>query len=170
MIFETSPDINRFVSSFKRKFIEVLLNVLVIIGFQALWFYSKYTHQYNLEFWLLVLGMFILFNTLTIVYFYADFVLISSIVTQFSINGDILSISTAKSNIPLLFNRPWSERDLIKHQFARYKTIFPICIFPSLKYPCWELRFADTTLYIINQFFVPEAITELEEFLCWKDV
>ena len=66
-------------------------------------------------------------------------------------------------------NRAPKEFKLIMHQFGRNKVIYPIRIFPFVKYPCWELRTDETTVYVLIQFFTPEALGELEQFLYWKN-
>jgi len=171
MMHKSLSGLSNFLISFKAAFIVVLLNVQFIIFTSSSRVYEATDYHYNLPFWISVIAMFILFNVLTFVFFKSEFILINGVVTQFSIDDGIITLTTIPLKIPLLINRPAFELKLTMHQFARDKTIYPIRIFPFVKYPCWELRTDDqTTVYIISRFFTPESIEELEKFLYWKSL
>jgi hypothetical protein len=169
MVAKASLGLYDFIKSFKGGFVLVLFCVAIIIWRTSGKVYRETDHQYNLAFWITIAAMFILCNLLTIVYFRSDFDLINGAVTGFSINGDKLTVITSPLRMTPIINRPPKELKLTIHRFARDKTIYPIRIFPFVKYLCWELRTDETTVYVITQFFTREAIEELEKFLYWKN-
>jgi hypothetical protein len=169
MVAKASLGLYDFIKSFKGRFASVLVSVVGVIWYTSGKLYQETDHHYNLEFWIGLIAAFVLFNLLTVVFFRADFDLLSGAVTEFSINGDKLNITTAPFRMPPVTNRPSKELKLKMHQFARDKTTYPIRIFPFVKYQCWELRTDETTVYVVVKFFTPEAIEALEKFLYWKN-
>lgn len=169
MTAKASLGLYDFIWHFKGRFALVLFCVLVIVWRTSGKVYQETGHHYNLEYWIAISAMLVILNAMTIAYFRSDFDLVNGAVTGFTINGDKLSIVTAPLRMPLITNRSPKELKLTTQRFARDRAIYPIRIFPFVKYQCWELRTDEETVYVITKFFTQEAIAELERFLYWKN-
>ncbi len=169
MVFKASLGLYDFLGIFRRRFVEILIAVAFIAFLEWRRLYHL-AEGFNLTFWIYQAITFAFLIALALVYFRPDLILFNSTVTQFTIEGEHLTITTAGVNIPLLVNKPSFRLKLKMHQFARSKVNFPTRVFSKTKYLTWELRTDEQTVYVIARFFTPEAWDELEKFLYWKNI